>query len=203
MASKPNLQAHLGTVAELSSDKKKPHAVAASGLPVTGNQQVWTDVRPRSSLARSAGPLAIPTLSGGRWVQVAYVIADLSCISLTFAAVLMARYATNWRLYSVSGYASLLRTLIPEGDLGVLLLYAALIVLFSQQHGLYRTPRDRSQLQETFLVAKALSWSTAMLMATIYLSGSRTIPRLAILASAVMNVAVLASLRMCKRTPPE
>ena len=78
----------------------------------------------------------------------------------------MARYAANWRLYSVSGYVSLLRTVIPQGYIGVLLLYAALIVLFSQQHGLYHTPRDRSQLQETFLVAKALSWSTAMLMAT-------------------------------------
>jgi exopolysaccharide biosynthesis polyprenyl glycosylphosphotransferase len=200
MASKPNLQAHLGTVAELSSDKKKPHAVGASVLPVTGNQQVWIDVRPRSSLARSAGPLAIPTLSGGRWVQVAYAIADLSCIVLTFAVVLMARYAANWKLYSVSGFVNLLRTVIPEGYIGVLLLYAALIVLFSQLHGLYHTPRDRSQLQETFLVAKALSWSTAMLMATIYLSGSRTISRLVILASAVMNLAVLASWRMWKRS---
>jgi exopolysaccharide biosynthesis polyprenyl glycosylphosphotransferase len=200
MASKPNLQAHLEALAELSSDKKNPHAVGASVLPVTGNQQVWTDVRPRSSLARSAGPLAIPTLSGGRWVQVAYVIADLSCIALTFVVVLVARYAAHWKLYSVSGYVSLLRTLIPEGYLGVLLLYAALIVLFSQLHGLYRTPRDRSQLEETFLVAKALSWSTAMLMATIYLSGARTISRLVILASAVMNVAVLASWRMWKRS---
>ena len=120
MASKPNLQAHLEALAELSSDKKNPHAVGASVLPVTGNQQVWTDVRPRSSLARSAGPLAIPTLSGGRWVQVAYVIADLSCIVLTFAVVLTARYAANWKLYSVSGYVSLLRTVIPEEYIGVL-----------------------------------------------------------------------------------
>src|ERR1035441_10956192 len=114
MASKPNLQAHLGAVAELSSDKKKPHVVGASVFPVTGNQQVWTEVRPRSSLARSAGPLASPTLSGGRWVQVAYVIADLSCIALTFAVVLMAHYAANWKLYSVSGYVNLLRTVVPQ-----------------------------------------------------------------------------------------
>jgi hypothetical protein len=80
MASNPNLQAHLGAVAELSCDKEKPHAVGAAVLPVTGNQQVWTDVRPRSPLARSAGPLAIPTLSGGRWMQVAYFIADLSSL---------------------------------------------------------------------------------------------------------------------------
>ena len=103
MASKPNLQARPAALAEPSSAKKKPHAVGVSVLPVTGNQQVWTEVRPRSSLARSAGPLASPTLSGGRWVQVAYVIADLSCIALTFAVVLMARSAANWQLYSVSG----------------------------------------------------------------------------------------------------
>ena len=117
MASKPNLQAHPAALAEPSSAKKKPHA---SVLPLTGNQQVWTDVGPGNSLARSAGPLAIPTLSGGRWVQVAYVIADLSCIALIFAVVLMVRYAANWRLYSVSGYVSLLRTVIPEGYIGVL-----------------------------------------------------------------------------------
>ena len=201
MASKPNRQAYLEVLAELSSDKKNPHAVGASVLPVTGNQQVWTDVRPRSSLARSAGPLAITTLSGGRWVQIAYVIADLSSVALTFAVVLMARYVANWRLYSSdASYVSVLRAVIPKEYVGVLLLYAALIVIFSKLHGLYRTPRDRSQLQETFLVAKALSWSTAMLMATIYLSGSRTISRLVILASAATSFAVFASWRMWKRS---
>ena len=72
-------------------------------------------------------------------MQVAYVIADLSCIALTFVVVLVARYAAHWKLYSVSGYVSLLRTVIPQGYIGVLLLYAALIVLFSQQHGLYKS----------------------------------------------------------------
>jgi len=200
MASEPNLQAYPRSVAEPSCAKKKPHSVGASVSPVTGNQQVWSDVRPRSSLARSAGPLASPTFSGGLWVQVAYVIADLSSVTLTFAVVLMVRYAANWKPHSVSGYVSLLRTVIPRGYIGVLLLYAALIVLFSQMHGLYRTPRDRSKLQEIALVANALSWSTAMLMATIYLSGTKTISRLVILASAVMNIVVLASWRMWKRS---
>ncbi len=199
MASEPNLQAYPRTVAEPSYAKKKSHGVGTSGLPVTGNPQVWTDVRPRSSLARSAGPLASPTLSGGRWVQVAYIIADLSSVVLTFAVVLMARYDANRRLDSVSGYVSLLRTVIPKGYIGVLLLYAALIILFSQMHGLYHTPRERSKLQEIALVVKALSWSTAMLMATIYLSGTKTIPRLVVLASAAMNVVALASWRMWKR----
>jgi exopolysaccharide biosynthesis polyprenyl glycosylphosphotransferase len=199
MASKPNLQEHLGALAELSSDKKKPHAVGASVLPVTGNQQVWTDVRPRSSLARSAGPLAGPTLSGGRWVHVAYVIADLSSVALTFAVVLMARYAPSWRAYSISGAWNSLNSGIPKEYAGILLLYAVLIALFSQTYGLYRTPRDRSKRQEIALVAKALLWSTALLMATIYLSGTKTISRLVILASAVMNVVVLASWRVWKR----
>src|SRR5271167_2847257 len=114
MASEPNLHAYPRMVAEPAYAKKKPHGVGASVLPVPGNQQVWTDARPRSSLARSAGPLASPTLSGGRWVQVTYVIADLSSVALTFAVVLMACYAANWRLYSVSGYISLLRTVIPK-----------------------------------------------------------------------------------------
>ena len=198
MASKPNLEAHPEALPPHA--KKKAHGTGASLSPVNGNELARTNFQVRNPLARSAGPLASPTLSGGRWVQVAYVIADLSSITLTFAVVLMARYAANWRPHSVTGYISLLRTVVPKGYIGVLLLYDALIVLFSQIHGLYHTPRDRSQLQETFLVAKALSWSTAMLMATIYLSGSGTISRLVILASAVMNVVVLASWRMWKRS---
>jgi len=198
MASEPNLRALPEALPPHA--KKKAHGTGASLSAVNGIEQTWTDFQVPSPLARSAGPLASPTLPGGRWVQVAYVTADLSCIALTFSVVLMARYAANWRFHSVSSYVSLLRTVIPKGYIGVLLLYAALIVLFSQMHGLYHTPRDRSQLQETFLVVKALSWSTAMLMATIFLSGSRTISRLVILSSAVMNIAILASWRMWKRS---
>ncbi len=62
-------------------------------------------------------------------------------------------------------YLNVLSSNVPKEYVGVLLLYAALIVLFSQMYRLYGTPRDRSKPQEIVLVAKALSWSTAMLMA--------------------------------------
>jgi exopolysaccharide biosynthesis polyprenyl glycosylphosphotransferase len=198
MASEPGLRAYPEALPP--SAKKKPRGTGAALPRVKRYGEAWTDLQACSPLARSAGPLASPSLPSGRWVQAAYVIADLSCVALTFAVVLMARYATNWWTpHSVSGYSSLFRMAIPKEYIGVLVVYAALIVIFSRMHGLYHTPRDRSQLKETVLVAKALSWSTAMLMATIYLSGSRTISRLVILGSAAINVVVLASWRVWKR----
>jgi hypothetical protein len=73
-------------------------------------------------LARSAGPLAIPhTLR--RPLGANCLTSSRTCpsVALTFAVVLMARYAANWKLYSVSAYVNLLRTVIPEGHIGVLL----------------------------------------------------------------------------------
>jgi len=197
MASEPSLRTYPEALSP--SAKKKPRGTGASLPVVKVNGEAWTDFRVRNPLARSAGPLASPTLPGGRWVQAAYVIADLSCVALTFAVVLMAGYSPSWRPNSMSSTWNSLSSGIPKEYAIVLLLYAALIVLFLQTYSLYRTPRDRSKLQEMVLVAKALSWSTAMLTAAIYLSGARTISRLVILTSAVMNVVVLASWRMWKR----
>jgi len=197
MASEPNLRALPEALPPHA--KKKARGTGASLSPANGNQQAWTNLQARNPLARSAGPLASSTLPGGRWIQAAYVITDLSCITLTFAVVLVARYLPTWRGYPTSRAATVLTAVIPKHYVGILLLYSALIVLFSRMYGLYHTPRDRSKLQETALVAKALSWSTAMLMATIYLSGAKTISRLVILASAAMNIVVLAAWRMWKR----
>ena len=199
MASEPSLRACPEALPPCAK-KKKPRGTGAS-LPSVGEKGgAWTELQARSPLARSAGPLASPTLPGGLWVVVAYVIADLSCAALTLSVVLMARYAPSWQSYSISRALDVFRSNVPTEYVGVLLLYAALIVLFSQMYRLYGTPRDRSRTQEVVLVAKALSWSTAMLMAAIYLSGARTVSRLVILASAVMNVVVLASWRMWKRS---
>ena len=197
MASEPNLQAYPEALPPYA--KKKPQGAGASHQPVGANPQAWADSQAGSPLARSAGPLASPALPGGLWVVVAYVIADLSCAALTFSVVLMARYAPSWRSYSISRALDVFSSNVPQEYVGVLLLYAALIVLFSQIHRLYGTPRDRSKTQELVLVAKALSWATAMLMAAIYLSGAKTISRLVILASAGTNIVVLAAWRMWKR----
>jgi len=196
MASKPNLRPLPEALPPHA--KKKAQGTGVSSV-VDGNQQAWTNLQARNPLARSAGPLASSTLPGGRWIQAAYVIVDLSCIALTFAVVLVARYLPSWRGYPAARAATVLTAVIPKHYVGILLLYSALIVLFSRMYGLYRTPRDRSKLQEAALVAKALSWSTAMLMASIYLSGAQTISRLVILASAAMNVVILAAWRIWKR----
>jgi exopolysaccharide biosynthesis polyprenyl glycosylphosphotransferase len=200
MASEPNFQIYPGALPAPSYGKKKPRGTGTARLPLAGSErQLGANIRGRSPLARSAGPLASPTLHSGRWVQAAYVVADLFCIALTFAVVLMARCAPSWRAYSIAGTWKSLGSGIPKEYAGVLLLYAALIVLFSQTYGLYRTPRDRSRPQETFLVAKVLFWSTAILIAAVYLSDARTISRVVILASAATNAVVLASWRIWKR----
>lgn len=198
MASEPNLRALPEALPPHA--KKKAHGTGASLSPVNGNEQAWTDFRARSPLARSAGPLACPALPGGPWVVVAYVIADLSCAAFTFAVLLMARYAPSWRSYSISGAFNVFSSNVPKEYVGVLLLYAALVVLFSQMYRLYGTPRDRSRSEEAILVAKALAWSTAVLATVIYASGTKSISRLVIIASASLNVIVLASWRAWKRS---
>jgi len=197
MASEPNLQAYPEALAPYA--KKKPQGTGASHQPVSASPQVRADSLARSLLARSTGPLASPALPGGLWVVVTYVIADLSCVTLTFSVVLMARYAPSWRGYSILGALDVFRSRVPKEYVGVLFLYAAFIVLFSQMYRLYGTPRDRSNTQEVVLVSKALLWSTGMLFAVLYLTGARTISRPVILTSVATNIVALASWRRWKR----
>ena len=82
---------------------------------------------------------------------------------------------------------------------GLLVLYAALVVLFCQNQGLYHHWRSTGPLDESFDVLKAVLLATLLLTAFIYLSGDKTISRLIIGFSGVLNALTLPAWRFWKR----
>lgn len=137
---------------------------------------------------------------GGRWVQIGYVLTDFFFISLNAVAVFYFRFVPDWLSSLVRGELATIPEypFLPE-YLAFLLLYGALIVLFCQGEDLYRTLRTRSALDETLAVAKAVMLATLLLTAFIYLSGVKTISRLVVGFSGVLNVATLVAWRLWKR----
>jgi exopolysaccharide biosynthesis polyprenyl glycosylphosphotransferase len=82
---------------------------------------------------------------------------------------------------------------------GFFLLYATLVVLGCANQNLYRTPRDRSVLDETLMVTKAIAAATVLLVLSIFISGDKEISRLVIISAGVLNVITLSEWRYLKR----
>ncbi len=141
-----------------------------------------------------------PAVQGGRWVQVGYIVTDLFFIGLNALIVFYFRFIPDWLPALIRGESPgpFEYPFLPE-YLGFLLLYAGLVVLFCQSQDLYRTLRTRSTLDESFAVFKAVSLATLLLTAFIYLSGIKTVSRLVVGFSGVMNVVCLVGWRVWKR----
>jgi exopolysaccharide biosynthesis polyprenyl glycosylphosphotransferase len=88
---------------------------------------------------------------------------------------------------------------VGQAYAGFFLLYATLVVLGCANQSLYRTPRDRSALDESGMVAKAVGAATVLLVLYIFISGSNHISRFVIFSSAVFNVVALSGWRYFKR----
>ena len=82
---------------------------------------------------------------------------------------------------------------------GFFLLYATLVVLGCANQSLYRTPRDRSVLDESLMVAKAVAAATVLLVVFIFISGNKEISRLVIVSAGLLNTATLSAWRYFKR----
>jgi len=82
---------------------------------------------------------------------------------------------------------------------GFFLLYAALVVLGCANQNLYRTPRDRSVLDESLMVARAVGVATALLILFIFITAYNDISRLVVLSAGVFNVLTLSGWRYFKR----
>ncbi len=140
----------------------------------------------------------------GRWVQIAYVLIDVFFICLNAVAVLCIRFLAH--LAATLGRRAAETAVVRpplEQYVAFLLLYAALIPLFCQSQGLYRTPRTRSALDESFSVFKAVLLASLLLASFIYLSGAKEISRLWVGLSGLLNVATLAAWRLWKRRAVE
>jgi exopolysaccharide biosynthesis polyprenyl glycosylphosphotransferase len=83
--------------------------------------------------------------------------------------------------------------------LAFLALYAALVGVFCQNQGLYQTWRSTGPLDESFSILKAVFLATLLLTAFIYLSGDKTISRLVVGFSGVLNAVTLPAWRFWKR----
>jgi len=82
--------------------------------------------------------------------------------------------------------------------LGFLVLYAVLVGVFCQNRGLYRASRSSGPLDESFSALMAVFWATLFLTAFIYLSGDKSISRLVVGFSGVLNAVTLPAWRFWK-----
>jgi len=142
-------------------------------------------------LARSRSPLAV-SITGGRWLQFAYVLVDFSFVLLAFATAVHIRFGGVFD-------ASRARLTLPDHYPGILLIYGSLVVLLCHSQGLYRTARARSNWEESSAVARAVVVGTLLLSGFIYVSGIRNVSRFAVAASALLITAALSSWRVWKR----
>jgi exopolysaccharide biosynthesis polyprenyl glycosylphosphotransferase len=144
--------------------------------------------RPSSTAQNRARPVAPSRTSTDR--QYAAFLWDMSFVFLNGLVVFYLRYVSGGHL----------RADIPSSHyLGFLFLYAALLAIFCQNQGLYQTWRASGPLDEIFSVLKAIALATLLLTAIIYLSGDKSISRLVVGASALLNAVTLPMWRFWKR----
>lgn len=139
-------------------------------------------------------------LKGGPWARFAYALIDVSFICLDAALAVYVRFVPG---PSIGAFHEGRFGLSPQFPVlhyaAFLLLYVALIVLLCQAQDLYRTPRTRSARDETFRVIKAVSLSTLLLAAFVFLSGSNIVSRAVVLAMSVLDLVTLSAWRYWKR----
>jgi exopolysaccharide biosynthesis polyprenyl glycosylphosphotransferase len=195
-----------GTTASLASAHRKKRET--TGAPVlvgaietgTGSLSAKRITHATHPFARAKGPLATPQILGGPWVQLAYVMTDMLLVLFDFILVAKLRWFGGRGGGSPFDVMfSLFGSGVPPHYLSFLVLYAPLVALFCHTQALYHTARDRSRLDETLAVAKAVCFATVLLTASIYASGVHTISRLVVWGSAVLNIVTLSTWRLWKR----
>ena len=132
----------------------------------------------------------------GLSVQATYAAIDVMFVCLGGIAIFLLRFSLVHRMGIT---AELFRSPSAQAYLGFFLLYAALIVLSCVSHNLYRTPRERSIFDESWMVVKAIAVATALLSLFIFTSGNKEISRLVVWSSGVFSVVALSGWRAAKR----
>jgi exopolysaccharide biosynthesis polyprenyl glycosylphosphotransferase len=137
---------------------------------------------------------------GGRWVQLAYTLIDISCIVANGVLAFSLRFSPgDLHRFFVSGRFAIKVDQVPSPYGAFLFLYVALILLFCQWQSLYRTLRTRSAQEESFAVLKAVSFATLLLTGFIYLAGVKTVSRLVVATCMLINVVSMSMWRYLKR----
>ena len=169
-----------------------PGAVAGKPLGV-----VWPDRTSSNGHRKEAQPKK--PFRGGRSVQLLYALIDICIVVTTGAVTFTLRYYRGDPFHLFHAKFGIVTDQPFISYEGFLALYIGLILLFFDWQDLYRTPRTRTAKQESMAVVKALSLSTLLLTAFIYLSGARFISRFIIAGSLLLNTVALIAWRYGKR----
>lgn len=130
------------------------------------------------------------SLARGLSVQLAYATIDAV---LVFAIGVLLLWALSF-----GSEHQLFAGTARQPYLGIFLLYSALVVMGCASQDLYRTPRDRSVLDESLMVAKAVGLATALLVLFIFTSGYSA-SRVVVVSAGALNVLALSAWRYSKR----
>jgi exopolysaccharide biosynthesis polyprenyl glycosylphosphotransferase len=129
-------------------------------------------------------------------VQITYAAIDATLVFLVGASLVTLRFGLPFP-FAARHFA--FDQAAGQAYAGFFLLYATLVVLGCANLSLYRTPRDRSVLDESLMVAKAVAAATVLLVAFIFISNNKEISRLVIVSAGLFNTMTLSAWRYFKR----
>ncbi|HYL97726.1 MAG TPA: sugar transferase [Blastocatellia bacterium] len=124
------------------------------------------------------------------WPRVVPLAVDLFLVCLNSILVFFLRFSSG---------GNTLQGISVLHYLGFLVLYMVLVGVFCQNQGLYLTSQTIGPLDESFSILKGVFFSTLFLATFIYLSGDKSISRLVVGLSGVLNVITLPAWRFWKR----
>lgn len=147
-------------------------------------------------LARPRGRTRGRSLVHGLQVQIAYAVIDAILVCAVGAAIVWLRYSMSFPI----GFGhAVFNSTIGGAYEGFFLLYAAFVVMGCASQDLYGTPRERTVLDESIMVARAVAFGTMILVVFIFTAGYKDISRLVLVSSLALNIIVLSGWRYLKR----
>ena len=136
------------------------------------------------------------SLVRGLSVQFAYAMIDAIFVCAIGVGMLWLRFGLSLLL---GPQHQLFDGAVGHAYAAFFLLYAALVVMGCATQDLYRTPRDRTVLDESLKVFKAVCVATALLVIFIFTSGYQDVSRLVVLMAGALNATALSGWRYLKR----
>jgi exopolysaccharide biosynthesis polyprenyl glycosylphosphotransferase len=144
---------------------------------------------PRPSRLQASGPHGLP-------VQIAYAVIDCAMVGFVGALVF---YGISGIFRSWKAASRIPELFASDTYLIFIFAYTGLVLLCCASQDLYRTPRDRSVLEESLRVLKAVSLATAVLVLLVFAFGAQEIPRICVLALGLFTGTALSGWRYVKR----
>jgi exopolysaccharide biosynthesis polyprenyl glycosylphosphotransferase len=142
-----------------------------------------------SSILEAALPS--PAQDRDRWGQVVAIAADFSVVAASMVLAHAPLAIDNLEQPDVSMAARKMWADLTARDLGVVLLYGALVTLLSHSEGLFHPAEQRSRRFELTLLFKSVGWATGLMIIANRLSGGGTVTSTMLASAGVLIVAGL------------